>query len=1204
MSSAPYQCGDCDKQFSAPRYLEKHQRTCLDAKRRFSEVLQESKGIWEARKKRRLDAGEAENVPRETLSPPPPPPVAGPSYTQDHLNISLAQRRTRRDRDRPPRYRQTPTPPPVAPPPPEPPLPQIEDIRRIRPVPSSRNAHGIRRTYLLPIDERVTHDPDPVLTERDYVAAGLHQIKPSAKKNKAALLAGTTSYGPFPNKSSFEVAEWFWNSNSKSFLEFQKLMGIFKQPSFSFDDVISTDWAKSFHTLGANKDTLPDCEGAWIDDDGWRRTKLEIEVPFHNRMRAPGKEVHEVGEFRYRSIMSIIKEKVTNASDTSFFHYAPYKATWSPNDETPEVELYGEMYTSRAFRDAHEEVQRLPNTAANNGLERVVIGLMFSSDSTTLTHFGDTTLWPCYLMFANESKYRRCEPNKRLCYHVAYFQELPDTFQDQLRDRNKGKLPTDHLFGYCGREVFQKQWSILLDQELRDAMRDGIVLTCPDGVDRCFYPRILTYSADYPEKVIVSGLRKYGIAPCHRCTVSHWDLSNLNAPIDTERKSAQRSEVEQTELMLASRGVIRSGFAVGGKPVNKPLNAISIHPIESPFASLPVPGGFKLLPALVVDLLHEFEIGVWKRLYIHLMRILEAAAPASALLAELDDRFRAIPSFGRDGIRKFGLNASEMKRKAARDYEDLLQCAIPVFDCLLGEPHNTNLMRLLYVCAQWHALAKLRLHNDFTLRLLDYTTTQLGALMRAFSRDTCTQFNTKELKKEAEARGRRDGKGNNSERRPAVLDVFTIKFHYLGDYVENIRQFGTTDSYSTETGELAHRRPKQWYARTDRKEFEGQIGQIERRQARLASIRAEMERVECLDEPESDFSESAALPDPSSECGYTVAENQNDFISLTEVFMTHPGAPVDPYSSNFVPKLKKHLLPRVLQRLGYQEDDLPPDSWQLVILDKNRLYRHKIAKFRYTTYDLRQKVDIVHADTPQCNVVLLNDDYTAESDEHPYRYAKVLGIYHANVSFIGLLPDGSRNFERHRVEFLWVRWFQMAQATSAEFHLDRLCLAPLALRNSLQFVDPSAVLRGIHIVPRFSRGGVEIQDPESHWVKHEKLWKEYFLNRFADRDLFMRFQYGMSVGHEYMRHKFPSPSIPTIPPDFDFCVLPKLASGSEEPNVDIYEEEDPEPEHAPEPVAGASSSGTAISGPADTIAEHIAAQVASRYFDDDRYGIL
>jgi hypothetical protein len=35
--------------------------------------------------------------------------------------------------------------------------------------------------------------------------------------------------------------------------------------------------------------------------------------------------------------------------------------------------------------------------------------------------------------------------------------------------------------------------------------------------------------------------------------------------------------------------------------------------------------------------------------------------------------FRQIPTFGRDTIRKFRSNVSELKRMAARDFEDLLQ---------------------------------------------------------------------------------------------------------------------------------------------------------------------------------------------------------------------------------------------------------------------------------------------------------------------------------------------------------------------------------------------------------------------------------------------------------------------------------------------------------------------------------------------------
>jgi hypothetical protein len=42
---------------------------------------------------------------------------------------------------------------------------------------------------------------------------------------------------------------------------------------------------------------------------------------------------------------------------------------------------------------------------------------------------------------------------------------------------------------------------------------------------------------------------------------------------------------------------------------------------------------------LVVDLLHEFELGVWKAIFTHLLRILYAAAPGGQLIAELNQRW-------------------------------------------------------------------------------------------------------------------------------------------------------------------------------------------------------------------------------------------------------------------------------------------------------------------------------------------------------------------------------------------------------------------------------------------------------------------------------------------------------------------------------------------------------------------------------------
>lgn len=46
--------------------------------------------------------------------------------------------------------------------------------------------------------------------------------------------------------------------------------------------------------------------------------------------------------------------------------------------------------------------------------------------------------------------------------------------------------------------------------------------------------------------------------------------------------------------------------------------------------------GFNLFIMLVVDLMHEFELGVWKALFVHLIRILSSARPGDVLVHELD----------------------------------------------------------------------------------------------------------------------------------------------------------------------------------------------------------------------------------------------------------------------------------------------------------------------------------------------------------------------------------------------------------------------------------------------------------------------------------------------------------------------------------------------------------------------------------------
>ena len=46
----------------------------------------------------------------------------------------------------------------------------------------------------------------------------------------------------------------------------------------------------------------------------------------------------------------------------------------------------------------------------------------------------------------------------------------------------------------------QAVWSILMDAAFVEGCTDGMTIRCSDGIERVFFLRIMTYSADYPEK--------------------------------------------------------------------------------------------------------------------------------------------------------------------------------------------------------------------------------------------------------------------------------------------------------------------------------------------------------------------------------------------------------------------------------------------------------------------------------------------------------------------------------------------------------------------------------------------------------------------------------------------------------------------------------------------------------------------------------
>lgn len=152
------------------------------------------------------------------------------------------------------------------------------------------------------------------------------------------------------------------------------------------------------------------------------------------------------------------------------------------------------------------------------------------------------------------------------------------------------------------------------------------------------------------------------------------------------------------------------------------------------------------------------------------------------------------------------------------------------------------------------------------------------------------------------------------------------------------------------------------------------------------------------------------------------------------------------------------------------------------------LHSHAGIRLNYTTYDVRRSQDTINLKSGRNCVLAETDDL---SSEKPFLYARILGIFHANVS---------RNAREtpQRIDFLWVRWFQN---TSYRFGLPILEYHPLSDNGAFGFISPGDVVRACHITPAFSSLRNEVFDGRGRRKvatfaeDHGGDWNRYYLGR-------------------------------------------------------------------------------------------------------------
>jgi len=120
-------------------------------------------------------------------------------------------------------------------------------------------------------------------------------------------------------------------------------------------------------------------------------------------------------------------------------------------------------------------------------------------------------------------------------------------------------------------------------------------------------------------------------------------------------------------------------------------------------------------------------------------------------------------------------------------------------------------------------------------------------------------------------------------------------------------------------------------------------------------------------------------------------------------------------------------------------------------------------------------------------------------DTHPYWYARIVGIFHAMVLQTG---PKSKSREPKKMEFLLVRWFGLDTNEIGGWKAKKLHqIGFVEGDEAFGFVDPADIIRGVHLIPRFSLGRTkELLGPSfaRSVLEKDEDWVRYYVNMYVD----------------------------------------------------------------------------------------------------------
>ncbi|KAJ7133963.1 hypothetical protein C8R43DRAFT_1132985 [Mycena crocata] len=507
----------------------------------------------------------------------------------------------------------------------------------------------------------------------------------------------TNPYAPFKSKMDWEIAKW------------AKLRG---SGSTAFTDLLDIDGV---------------CESLDLSYKTSLHLNKIIDEKLPGRPKFTRSEVVVNGEVFYlysRDILECVRALWGDSDFAPYLFVAPEKH-YIDKDKT--IRMYHNMHTGKWWWSTQEAVERDHPGAT-------IIPIIISSDKTQLTVFGNKTAYPVYMTIGNLPKEIRRKPSRRGYVLLGY---LPTSRMKNVKNTAARRRILANVFHACMSHILAP---------LKDAGVTGIPMTSGDGITRRGHPIYATFVGDYPEQVLVTGVKT---GECATCEVPRDELGE-----DTD------FPLRDLEAILTALESLDDGPTIYARACAE----AGIKPIYHPFwEGLPYTNIFQ---SISPDILHQLYQGIVK----HLIAWLIACCGE----AEMDARCRRLPP--NHNIRLFINGISNLSRVTGKEHDEISRFLLSlIIDVQLPDGQSSaKLVAAVRGLLDFVYLAQYPMHTTQTLDHLE------NALQRFH-----------------------DNKSIFVDL--GIRDDFNLpKLHFCRHYTMYIKFFGTTDNYNTEYTERLH----------------------------------------------------------------------------------------------------------------------------------------------------------------------------------------------------------------------------------------------------------------------------------------------------------------------------------------------------------------------------------------------------------------